>query len=47
MATGNGWQTTFVLVNTGGATAQAQLKFFADDGSPLSLPLGFPQSGDE
>ena len=45
LATGNGWQTTFVLVNTGATAAQAHLKFFADDGSPLALPLSFPQSG--
>ena len=43
IATGNGWQTTFVLVNTGTTSAQAHLKFLADDGSPLSLPLTFPQ----
>lgn len=45
LATGNGWQTTFVLVNTGASAANAHLAFFADDGSPLALPLGFPQSG--
>ena len=45
IATGNGWQTTFVLVNTGTSSAQANLSFFADNGTPLSLPLGFPQSG--
>jgi hypothetical protein len=45
VATGNGWQTTFVLVNTGTAAAQANLSFFADNGTPLVLPLGFPQSG--
>ncbi len=45
IATGNGWQTTFVLVNTGTTAAQANLSFFADSGAALSLPLGFPQSG--
>ena len=41
---GDGWQTTFVLVNTGPSAAQATLKFFADQtGNPLSLPLSFPQ----
>jgi hypothetical protein len=40
IATGNGWQTTFVLVNTGTSAAQANLSFFADNGTPLSLPLG-------
>ncbi len=45
IATGNGWQTTFVLVNTGSSVAQANLNFFSDDGSALSLPLSFPQAG--
>ncbi len=43
LTTGNGWQTTFVLVNTGTSAATAHLKFLADTGSPLSLPLSFPQ----
>ena len=44
LATGNGWQTTFVLVNTGTNAALAHLKFFADGtGAPLSLPISFPQ----
>jgi len=43
---GDGWQTTFVLVNTGTSSAQFTLSFFADQtGAPLSLPLAFPQSG--
>jgi hypothetical protein len=46
IATGAGWQTTFVLVNTGATSAQATLKFFATGtGTPLSLPLTFPQTG--
>jgi len=45
IATGAGWQTTFVIVNTGVDAAAAHLKFFADDGSALSLPLSFPQTG--
>jgi len=44
IASGNGWQTTFVLVNTGTTAAQVHLKFFADQtGAPLSLPVSFPQ----
>jgi hypothetical protein len=43
---GDGWQTTFVLVNTGTSSAPVTLKFFNDQtGLPLSLPLAFPQSG--
>ena len=41
---GDGWQTTFVLVNTGTSPAPATLSFFNDQtGLPLSLPLAFPQ----
>ncbi len=42
IATGNGWQTTFVIVNTGTTAAQAHLKFFADNGMPLPIPIGPP-----
>jgi hypothetical protein len=43
---GDGWQTTFVLVNTGASAASATLSFFADQtGAPMPLPLAFPQSG--
>jgi hypothetical protein len=44
LAVGNGWQTTFVLVNTGASSAQANLAFFDKSGNPLPLPLSFPQS---
>ena len=41
---GDGWQTTFVLVNTGTSSAQATLSFFNDQtGTPMPLPLSFPQ----
>ena len=41
---GDGWQTTFVLVNTGTSAAQVTLSFFNDQtGAPMSLPLTFPQ----
>ena len=43
---GDGWQTTFVLVNTGTTATSATLSFFADGtGVPLPLSLSFPQSG--
>ena len=43
---GDGWQTTFVLVNTGTSAAPLTLSFFDDvTGAPLSLPLSFPQFG--
>jgi trimeric autotransporter adhesin len=41
---GDGWQTTFVLVNTGTTAAPTTLSFFADQtGVSMSLPLTFPQ----
>jgi hypothetical protein len=45
VASGGGWQTTFTLVNTGTASVQAQLSFFDNNGTALSLPLTFMQSG--
>jgi hypothetical protein len=44
MAINNGWQTTFVLVNTGATAANATLNFYDDSGNPLLLPLTFPQA---
>jgi hypothetical protein len=41
---GDGWQTTFVLVNTGSSAAPFTLQFLADQtGAPMPLPLTFPQ----
>ena len=41
---GDGWQTTFALINVGTSAAQATLSFFADmTGAPMLLPLTFPQ----
>jgi hypothetical protein len=41
---GDGWQTTFVLVNAGTSATSATLSLFADQtGAPLPLPLSFPQ----
>jgi hypothetical protein len=45
IASGGGWQTTFTLVNTGTSAATANLDFYGDNGSAVSLPLSFPQSG--
>ena len=41
---GGGWQTTFVLTNTGASAAQARLNFYDDNGAALLLPLNFPQA---
>lgn len=43
LAVNGGWQTTFVLVNTGGAVGSATLSFYDDSGTPLLLPVTFPQ----
>jgi hypothetical protein len=42
---GDGWQTTFVMVNTGSAAASATLSFFDTAGNPLSMPVSYPQTG--
>jgi hypothetical protein len=42
---GDGWQTTFVLVNTGTDTASATLRFFDPTGNPMSMPVSYPQTG--
>jgi hypothetical protein len=48
IASGGGyWETMFTLVNTSSTLpATAMLNFIGDDGSPLSLPLLFPQTGE-
>jgi hypothetical protein len=45
LASGAGWQTAFVLVNTGKTAASATVKFFADNGSALTLPLKVLETG--
>ena len=45
-AAGGGWKTTIVLVNTAASSASAHLQFLDDNGSPLPLPLSFPQTGE-
>jgi hypothetical protein len=44
IAAGGDWRTTITLINTGTFAASFRLSFFQDSGSPMSLPLGFPQS---
>jgi len=44
IGSGGGWQTTFTLVNAGPAV-MVNLSFFGDDGTAISLPLSFPQTG--
>lgn len=40
-----GWETTITLVNTGTAQATPTLSFYGDDGTPLAVPLSYPQTG--
>jgi sugar lactone lactonase YvrE len=46
VASGGYWKTTIALVNTGAAPAQVRLSFVGGNGSPLILPLAFPQGSD-
>ena len=41
LAVGDGWTTTVELINFGSTFADTHLKFFADSGSTLPLPLTF------
>jgi len=43
LTSGNGWETTFTLVNLGVASTPVSLNLFADTGSSLNLPFTFPQ----
>jgi len=40
-----GWETTITLVNTGTSQTTPTLSFYGDDGSPLAVPLSYPQTG--
>ncbi len=44
-ATGSGWESTFVLINTGKDAAPTTLNFYGDKGEPMSVPVELPQSG--
>ncbi len=41
-----GWTQSFTVVNTGVASADATLTFFAENGDPLLTPLSLPQTGE-
>ena len=43
IAAGSGWTSTVELINSGATPAQAHLRFFGDDGSPL--PLAYTVAG--
>ena len=45
IASGGGWKTTVVLVNTGTTSVVCALTFFDDAGNLLPLPLSFSKAG--
>jgi hypothetical protein len=45
VASGGGWKTTITLINRCAVTANARIDFYANDGSPMILPLVFPLTG--
>ncbi len=46
LASGGGWKTTMMLVNLASAQIAVRLNLWSDDGTPLTLPLSFPQTGE-
>ena len=44
IASAGTWATTITHINLGATAATTRSTFFADDGTPLPLPLTFPQS---
>ena len=44
IASGGTWKTTLTYLNLGTVASGASMSFFGNDGSPLSLPLTFPQT---
>jgi len=45
IASGGGWKTTMTLSNSSAAAVTAQINFYADDGSPMIVPLAVPKFG--
>jgi hypothetical protein len=45
LVSGGGWKTTLTLINPSAATVNAQINLYADNGTPMVLPLTFPQFG--
>jgi hypothetical protein len=43
LTSGGGWQTSIAVVNLGPSSTGMSLNFYGDSGSPLALPLAFPQ----
>jgi hypothetical protein len=44
-ASGGGWKSTITLINLSAVTVNAQVNLYSDNGSPITLPLTFPQFG--
>ncbi|MEQ1949354.1 MAG: S8 family serine peptidase [Bryobacteraceae bacterium] len=45
VASGGGWTTRFTIASQDTTTVNIHLEFYADNGTPLALPLSFPQTG--
>src|SRR5262249_19193334 len=45
VASGGGWKSTITLINVSATTVNAQVNFYADNGTPLTLPMSFPEFG--
>jgi len=43
VASGGGWKTTITLINLSAVSVDAQINLYSDNGSPMTLPLTFPQ----
>ena len=45
LASGGGWKTSITLVNLSSVRVTARINFYADNGTPLTLPLSVIQTG--
>lgn len=45
IASGGGWRTTITLINVSQSQAQVRVNLYADDGTPLQLPVTVTQGG--
>jgi uncharacterized protein (TIGR03118 family) len=43
VVSGGGWKTTMTLINLSATTVNAQVNFYADNGSPAAFPMTFPE----
>src|SRR4029078_5279035 len=43
LAEAGDWDTAITVINTGAVSANLRLSFFDNSGSPMTVPLDFPQ----